>query len=64
MLISNDTSLMHLGSYLNIPVIALFGPSNWRCFGPLSKGSKVLNNDQDVKLINVPDVIEAVSKSI
>ncbi len=34
--IVNDSAPMHLASYLNIPIIALFGPSNPKRYGPWS----------------------------
>ena len=36
LLISNDSAVMHLGSYLNIPVAAIFGPTNSDKYGPWS----------------------------
>ncbi len=37
LVISNDSSPMHLASYLNVPVVAIFGPSNPVHYGPWSK---------------------------
>lgn len=37
-----DSSLMHLASYLNLPTVALFGPSNPQRYRPWSKNSLVL----------------------
>ncbi len=37
-----DSSIMHLASYLNLPIVALFGPSDPRRYGPWSKDFSVL----------------------
>lgn len=45
--IVNDSAPMHLASYLNIPVVALFGPTDPKRYGPWSdKCAVVRNNDQ------------------
>jgi len=43
-LVSNDSALMHIGSAVDIPVIALFGPTDENKYKPLSPGSKVIRN--------------------
>jgi heptosyltransferase-2 len=40
--ISNDSGLMHIASGLNLPLIALFGPTRPHKTGPLNKNSRVL----------------------
>jgi len=40
--ISNDSGLMHIASGLNLPLIALFGPTRPHKTGPLHKNSRVL----------------------
>lgn len=37
-----DTGILHLASYLNTPIIALFGPSDEERYGPWSNRSKVI----------------------
>ncbi|MCF7873295.1 MAG: glycosyltransferase family 9 protein [Candidatus Omnitrophica bacterium] len=39
-----DSSIMHLSSYLNVPVVSLFGPTLPECSGPWSKNSVILQN--------------------
>jgi heptosyltransferase-2 len=39
LLVTNDSAILHLASYLNIPVAALFGPTNERKYGPWSQRS-------------------------
>jgi heptosyltransferase-2 len=36
LLVSCDSAVMHMGSYLNIPVFAIFGPTDPRKYGPWS----------------------------
>jgi ADP-heptose:LPS heptosyltransferase len=43
--ICNDTGTMHLASYLNTPVAALFGPSDDFRYGPWSPHSRVVKTD-------------------
>ncbi|MFO8052727.1 MAG: glycosyltransferase family 9 protein [Candidatus Omnitrophota bacterium] len=40
-----DSSIIHLSSYLNLPVVGLFGPTAPERFGPWSKNSVVLRNN-------------------
>lgn len=44
LLLTVDSSILHLGSYLNVPIVALFGPTNERIYGPWSAHSRVLKN--------------------
>lgn len=41
-LVCNDSGIMHLGSALNIPLVAIFGPQSPVKFGPYSKKAKVI----------------------
>lgn len=59
-LISNDSGIMHLASAVNIPVIALFGPTNSNHIGPYSKKAVVLKADNDIKRIKVENVIDSI----
>jgi len=40
--ICNDSGVLHLGSYLGVPVIGIYGPSNERRYGPWSAQSLVV----------------------
>lgn len=76
LLITNDSALLHLGSYLNIPVAAIFGPTNELKYGPWSEVSAVVKKDifcrpcekaqcrfgtlDCMKLIKVEEVLEQV----
>jgi len=43
--IVNDSAIMHLASYLNIPVLALFGPTDSHKYGPWSGQSRVVRKN-------------------
>jgi len=45
LLISNDSAVMHIASYLNIPVIALFGPTDKSRYGPWSDKNIVIQKN-------------------
>ena len=45
LLITNDSAVMHLASYLNVPVVAIFGPTDERKYGPWSEKSAVVKKD-------------------
>jgi len=45
LLITNDSAVLHLGSYLSIPVVAIFGPTNEEKYGPWSKTYAVVKRD-------------------
>ena len=40
--IVNDSAIMHLASYLNVPVLAIFGPTDPNQYGPWSSRSRVV----------------------
>ncbi|MDD3344952.1 MAG: lipopolysaccharide heptosyltransferase II [Candidatus Omnitrophica bacterium] len=45
LLITNDSAVMHLASYLDVPVAAVFGPTDESKYGPWSKNSMVFKKD-------------------
>ncbi|MCX5693995.1 MAG: lipopolysaccharide heptosyltransferase II [Candidatus Omnitrophica bacterium] len=45
LLITNDSAVMHLASYLNVPVVAIFGPTDEKKYGPWSERSMVVKKD-------------------
>jgi len=47
-LIAVDSSILHIGSYLNIPVVGIFGPTDSVRFGPWSDKNLVLRNEKAV----------------
>jgi ADP-heptose:LPS heptosyltransferase len=44
LLIAVDSGIMHLASYANIPVLGLYGPTDWIQYGPWSEKSAVVTN--------------------
>jgi len=44
-LITNDSAVLHLGSYLNIPMVAIFGPTNEAGYGPWSETCAVVKKE-------------------
>ena len=44
-LISNDSAVLHLGSYLNIPIVSIFGPTDESKYGPWSEINAVVKRD-------------------
>ena len=45
LLITNDSAVLHLGSYFNTPIIAVFGPTDETKYGPWSETSSVVEKD-------------------
>ena len=45
LLITNDSALMHLASYLDLPVVAIFGPTNEEKYGPWSSQNAIVKKD-------------------
>lgn len=43
--LTNDSAVMHLASYLDIPVVAIFGPTDPRKYGPWSSRAAVVRKD-------------------
>ncbi len=45
LVITNDSATLHLASYLNIPIAAIFGPTNEIKYGPWSEKYSVIKKD-------------------
>lgn len=76
LLITNDSANLHLGSYLNIPVVAIFGPTDETKYGPWSDNSSAVKKEifcrpcqkaqckfgtlRCMHLVNVEDVLRQV----
>jgi len=45
LLITNDSAVLHLGSYFNTPIVAVFGPTDETRYGPWSETSLVVKKD-------------------
>ncbi|MBI4707419.1 MAG: lipopolysaccharide heptosyltransferase II [Candidatus Omnitrophica bacterium] len=80
LLVTNDSASLHLASYLNVPVAAIFGPTNDAKYGPWSENSVVIKKEifcrpcekaqcrfgtlECLSLIKVDDVFRAVKNLI
>lgn len=78
LVITNDSAVLHLASYLDRPVLAIFGPTNELKYGPWSRNKTVVKKDifcrpcekaqcrygdlKCMRLIKVEDVVTAVKK--
>ena len=78
LLITNDSGIMHLASYLNIPVTAIFGPTSEEKYGPWSENVSLAQKNiicrpcekalcrfgtiECLKLIKVDDLLRAVRR--
>jgi len=79
-LITNDSAVLHLGSYIDIPVVALFGPTDESKYGPWLRGSYVVKKEifcrpclkaqcrfrhlNCMRLIKCDDVLRQVRKAL
>ncbi|MFC1510064.1 glycosyltransferase family 9 protein [Candidatus Omnitrophota bacterium] len=52
LVITNDSAPCHFASYLDIPVITLFGPTDSLHYGPWGKGGVTLHKNQDCPACN------------
>ncbi|MCK5083844.1 MAG: glycosyltransferase family 9 protein [Candidatus Omnitrophica bacterium] len=52
--IVNDSAPMHLASYLNVPVLALFGPTDPQKYGPWGTCSYMIKKDVDCPACREP----------
>lgn len=63
LLISNDSGIMHLATAVNVPVFAIFGPTNDRHIGPYGKGHHVIRNGTDIRSVTVEQVFDRIISS-
>ena len=45
LLIANDSAVLHIASYLNIPTVAIFGPTDETKYGPWSEKHAIVKKD-------------------
>ena len=80
LLITNDSAILHLASYLNVPIAAVFGPTNEIKYGPWSENSIAIKKEilcrpcenaqcrfghlKCMQLISVDDVSRAVKNML
>lgn len=56
----NDSAAMHMASYFDVPVLALFGPTDPRVYGPWSRRSFYLKKGDMIGSITIDDVLSSV----
>jgi heptosyltransferase-2 len=47
MLLTNDTGPMHIASAFQVPVVAIFGPTDWRTTSPFGSGHAIVRQPVD-----------------
>ena len=63
LLITNDSAPLHVGSAVGVPILAFFGPTDERKYGPLTKNkSKVLRRNIECSPCEVPQCINLGNK--
>ena len=62
--VTNDSGIMHLVSYFDVPTVALFGPTDPFFYGPWSSQKSVLRKSTSITDITVPDVLAAIDKHL
>jgi heptosyltransferase-2 len=45
--LSNDSGLMHIAAAFQVPMVAIFGPTNHVATGPMSKNAAIVRHDFD-----------------
>jgi heptosyltransferase-2 len=46
-LVTNDSGPMHIGAAFGVPVVAIFGPTDWRKTSPWTERAKIVRVDVD-----------------
>ncbi len=54
LVLANDSGVMHMASYLNIPTLALFGPTDPNQYGPWSDRAVVVRNNSSCPACQIP----------
>jgi heptosyltransferase-2 len=57
--ITNDSGLMHIAAAMDVPIVAIFGPTDWRRTSPFSRRVIVIRKDQDHPPCMRPDCCRA-----
>ncbi|NTV29357.1 MAG: glycosyltransferase family 9 protein [Candidatus Omnitrophica bacterium] len=64
LVVANDSGIMHLASYFDIPIIALFGPTDPLLYGPWSSRAEVVRKGELMADIKVEDVLKALDSCL
>ncbi|OGX18824.1 MAG: lipopolysaccharide heptosyltransferase II, partial [Omnitrophica WOR_2 bacterium RBG_13_44_8b] len=78
--ITNDSAVLHIASYINTPTVAIFGPTNEAKYGPWSEINAIVKRDlvcrpcekaqcgpgtlKCMQLIKVEDVLKAIRNTL
>lgn len=62
-LISNDSGVMHLATAVDIPVYAIFGPTNENHIGPYGKKHTIIRNGDKIEQVTVDQVMKILLES-
>lgn len=46
-LVTNDSGPMHIGAAFDVPMVAIFGPTDWRKTSPCTKRARIVRVDMD-----------------
>ncbi len=63
-LLSNDSGIMHLATAVGAPVIALFGPTDFRHIGPFSPRAKIVFKSGNIQDLSCAEVFNVVWREI
>lgn len=56
-LITNDSGIMHLSTAVDVPVLSIFGPTDFRRIGPYSKKARVIFKSDDIQSVTPKDIL-------
>lgn len=63
LLITNDSAPLHVGSAIDMPILAFFGPTDEKKYGPLTKAkSKVLRKNIECSPCEVPQCVNKLNR--
>lgn len=57
--ITNDSGLMHVAAAMDVPIVAVFGPTDWKRTSPYSQRAIIIRKDQDHPPCMRPDCCRA-----
>lgn len=60
--LTHDSAPMHLAGYFDVPVVALWGPTDKVKYGPWSTKHVIVHRGRDMSLISPEDVIDAIGR--
>jgi heptosyltransferase III len=60
--LTHDSGAMHAACYFNVPVVALWGPTDKTKYGPWSSKSVIVHKGEQMDLIKPEDVLDAIAQ--